>query len=141
MEGVEHDQRLRETLQLQVGSRGRHRRAGGEGGGTLALLGRAWGLSQPEGAGPHLILCPHQDGGSGPKRVPGAGTPWQVRSAQPLSRAQAHGLHGPSAGPEPTVCTAPQRGNPLQPRGLQHTRIPCLSPTPRDCSNSFPSNG
>ena len=79
--------------------------------------------AQPEGAGPHLILCPHQDGGSGPKRVPGAGTPWQVRSAQPLSRAQAHGLHGPSAGPEPTVCTAPQRGpSPCHSCALRHRK-------------------
>ena len=28
----------------------------------------------------------------------------------------------------------------LQPHGLQHTRPPCLSPTPRDCSNSCPSS-
>ena len=28
----------------------------------------------------------------------------------------------------------------LQPHGLQHTRLPCLSPTPRACSNSCPSN-
>ena len=27
----------------------------------------------------------------------------------------------------------------LQPHGLQHTRLPCTSPTPRDCSNSCPS--
>ena len=26
------------------------------------------------------------------------------------------------------------------PRGLQHTRLPCPSPTPRACSNSCPSN-
>ena len=26
----------------------------------------------------------------------------------------------------------------LRPRGLQHTRLPCLSPTPRACSNSCP---
>ena len=26
----------------------------------------------------------------------------------------------------------------LQPHGLQHTRLPCLSPTPRACSNSCP---
>ena len=26
----------------------------------------------------------------------------------------------------------------LQPRGLQHTRLPCPSPTPRTCSNSCP---
>ena len=26
----------------------------------------------------------------------------------------------------------------LWPHGLQHTRLPCLSPTPRDCSNSRP---
>lgn len=41
--------------------------------------------AQPEGAGPHLILHPHQEGGSGPKQVPGAGTPWLARSARPLS--------------------------------------------------------
>ena len=28
----------------------------------------------------------------------------------------------------------------LQPHGLQHARLPCLSPTPRDCSNSCPSS-
>ena len=26
----------------------------------------------------------------------------------------------------------------LQPHGMQHTRLPCSSPTPRDCSNSCP---
>ena len=26
----------------------------------------------------------------------------------------------------------------LWPHGLQHTRLPCLSPTPRACSNSYP---
>ena len=28
--------------------------------------------------------------------------------------------------------------NSLQPHGLQHTRLPCLSPTPRACLNSCP---
>ena len=28
--------------------------------------------------------------------------------------------------------------NSLQPHGLQHTRLPCPSPTPRVCSNSIP---
>ena len=28
----------------------------------------------------------------------------------------------------------------LQPHGLQHTRLPCLSPAPRACSNSRPSS-
>ena len=28
--------------------------------------------------------------------------------------------------------------DPLQPHGLQHTRLPCPSLTPRDCSNSCP---
>ena len=28
----------------------------------------------------------------------------------------------------------------LQPYGLQHARLPCPSPTARDCSNSWPSN-
>ena len=28
----------------------------------------------------------------------------------------------------------------LQPHELQHTRLPCLSPTPRACSNSCPSS-
>ena len=28
----------------------------------------------------------------------------------------------------------------LQPHGLQHTRLPCLLPTPRACSNSCPSS-
>ena len=28
----------------------------------------------------------------------------------------------------------------LQPHGLQHTRLPCPSPTPRACSNSCPSS-
>ena len=28
----------------------------------------------------------------------------------------------------------------LQPRGLQHARLPCPSPTPRACSNSCPSS-
>ena len=28
----------------------------------------------------------------------------------------------------------------LQPRGLQHTTLPCLSPSPRACSNSSPSS-
>ena len=28
----------------------------------------------------------------------------------------------------------------LQPHGRQHTRLPCLSPTPRACSDSCPSN-
>ena len=28
----------------------------------------------------------------------------------------------------------------LQPHGLQHTRLPCLSPIPRACSNSCPSS-
>ena len=28
----------------------------------------------------------------------------------------------------------------LQPHGLQHTRLPCLSATPRACSNSGPSS-
>ena len=28
----------------------------------------------------------------------------------------------------------------LQPHGLQHTRLPCLSPTPAACSNSCPSS-
>ena len=30
--------------------------------------------------------------------------------------------------------------NSLQPRGLQHTRLPCPSPTPRSCSNSCVSS-
>ena len=30
--------------------------------------------------------------------------------------------------------------NSLQPLGLQHTRLPCPSPSPRACSNSCPSN-
>ena len=30
--------------------------------------------------------------------------------------------------------------NSLRSRGLQHVRIPCLSPTPRVCSNSCPSS-
>ena len=30
--------------------------------------------------------------------------------------------------------------NSLQPHGLQHTRLPCPSPTPRTCSNSCPSS-
>ena len=30
--------------------------------------------------------------------------------------------------------------NPLRPHGLQHTRLPCPSPTPRACSNSCPSS-
>ena len=30
--------------------------------------------------------------------------------------------------------------NSLQPHGLQHTRLPCPSPTPRACSNSCPSS-
>ena len=30
--------------------------------------------------------------------------------------------------------------NSLQPHGLQHTRLPCPSPTPRSCSNSCPSS-
>ena len=28
----------------------------------------------------------------------------------------------------------------LQPRGLQHARLPCPSPTPRACSNPWPSS-
>ena len=28
----------------------------------------------------------------------------------------------------------------LQPHGLQHTRLPCPSPTPGACSNSYPSS-
>ena len=28
----------------------------------------------------------------------------------------------------------------LQPNGLQHTRLPCPSPVPKDCSNSCPSS-
>ena len=28
----------------------------------------------------------------------------------------------------------------LRPHGLQHARLPCLSPTPRDCSDSCPSS-
>ena len=28
----------------------------------------------------------------------------------------------------------------LRPHGLQHTRLPCLSPTPRACSNPYPSS-
>ena len=30
--------------------------------------------------------------------------------------------------------------NYLQPHGLQDVRLPCLSPTPRACSNSYPSH-
>ena len=30
------------------------------------------------------------------------------------------------------------QSNSLQPHGLQHTRLPCPSPTPRTCSNSCP---
>ena len=30
--------------------------------------------------------------------------------------------------------------NSLRPHGLQHARLPCLSPTPRPCSNSCPSS-
>ena len=30
--------------------------------------------------------------------------------------------------------------NSLRPHGLEHTRLPCPSPTPRACSNSYPSN-
>ena len=30
--------------------------------------------------------------------------------------------------------------NSLWPHGLQHARLPCLSPTPRACSNSCPSS-
>ena len=31
--------------------------------------------------------------------------------------------------------------NSLRPHGLQHARLPCPSPTPRACSNSYPSIG
>ena len=31
-----------------------------------------------------------------------------------------------------------RRGSALQPHGLQHTRLPCSSPSPRACSNSCP---
>ena len=30
--------------------------------------------------------------------------------------------------------------NSLRPHGLQHARLPCPSPTPKACSNSYPSN-
>ena len=30
--------------------------------------------------------------------------------------------------------------NSLRPHGVQHTRLPCPSPIPRACSNSYPSN-
>ena len=30
--------------------------------------------------------------------------------------------------------------NSLQPHGLQHTRLPCPSPSPEACSNSYPSS-
>ena len=30
--------------------------------------------------------------------------------------------------------------NSLQPHGVQHTRLPCPSPIPRACSNSYPSS-
>ena len=33
------------------------------------------------------------------------------------------------------------QSNSLWPHGLQHTRLPCPSPTPRTCSDSCPSNG
>ena len=32
------------------------------------------------------------------------------------------------------------RSHSLRPHGLQHTRLPCPSPTPRACSNSCPSS-
>lgn len=38
------------------------------------------------GPQPPLILCPHQDAGPGPKRVPGAGAPLQARSAEAPQR-------------------------------------------------------
>ena len=35
---------------------------------------------------------------------------------------------------------SPVASNALQPHGLQHTRLPCPSSTPRTCSNSCPSS-
>ena len=45
--------------------------------------------------------------------------------------------------PEPCIISTVQfshsdMSNTLQPHGLQHTRLPCPSPTPKACSNSCP---
>ena len=37
-------------------------------------------------------------------------------------------------------CSVAQLCPPLQPHWLQHARLPCLSPSPRGCSNSCPLN-
>ena len=39
-----------------------------------------------------------------------------------------------------TVSSVTQSCLTLQSHGLKHTRSPCLSPTPRTCSNSYPSS-
>ena len=42
--------------------------------------------------------------------------------------------------PQFSQFSCPVRSNSLQPHGLQHTRLPCPSPTPGSCSNSSPSS-
>ena len=48
-------------------------------------------------------------------------------------------IHGNSSMPSPPFSRSVV-SNSLRPHGLQHTRPPCPSPTPRVYSNSFPSS-
>ena len=43
-------------------------------------------------------------------------------------------------GPQLVFSSATQLCLTLRPHGLEHTRLPCPSPTPRVCSNSCPSS-
>ena len=43
-------------------------------------------------------------------------------------------------GPQLVFSSVAQLCLTLRPHGLEHTRLPCLSPTPRVCSNSCPSS-
>ena len=48
--------------------------------------------------------------------------------------------HPSSSGVSSVQFSRSVMSNSLRPRGLQHTKLPCPSPTPRACSNSCPSS-
>ena len=48
--------------------------------------------------------------------------------------------HGPNWVFVFCCCSLTQSCLTLQPHGLQHARLPCPSPTPKTCSNSYPSS-
>ena len=74
---------------------------------------------------PHLPLSPTPS--SGPQGRDGEG---DLQAGHPLSRQPKFLL----------LFSRSVVSDSLQPHGLQHTRFPCPSPTPRICSNSCPSS-